>query len=399
MSLGQYTILIADDDATSRLILESILVQWGYSVASFSDGASALAALEYDPTFSVAILDWVMPGKTGVEICRHFKEKASFDTYLILLTSKYGLDDLIEGFDAGAHDYMQKPCDPEELIARVRAGIRLFEMQKQLQNYADNMEQLAQARAEQLLHAERLTTLGFLSAGMAHEINNPLSFIMGNCRFLADCWPGLKSLIEQAREAGIQNSQADLFYHEFEPSMESISNGSIRIKKIVDSLKMYARKESSERHLCSLGMIIEQALQLCSHRVKEKTLVEFSEPFECMIYGDMQQLEQVFVNLIVNACDAMEDQDCGTITIVYELLEDYVRVTLTDSGPGFSDLSLNNIFVPFFTTKEIGKGTGLGLSICEGIVSDHGGEIRAYNGSVQGACFEILLPLLKRDSI
>ncbi len=395
---GPIRILIAEDDPTSCEILKVVLGEWGYVVNAFPDGASAFEELKHDKGYAVAILDWNIPGLNGIEICEQLIKTESLFTYFILLTSKYGLADVIKGFASGAHDYITKPFEPEELHARVKVGIRLYKMHHQIEMYASSMEQLANERAKQLLHADRLSTLGVLSAGIAHEINNPLSFIQGNNQFLAVCWPAVKETLSQAHTIGISNSDTEIFCEEFESSNEAIKKGVIRISKIIKSLKQYARKESGERKPCSLVQLIEEALLLCSSHLQNSIQIDFDRSADFKIYGDLQQIEQVFINLLVNSADALGDYSPGKISISLHGTDSEVTVQISDNGPGFSDVVLKNLFTPFFTTKDIGKGTGLGLSICEGIIKEHGGSIRAFNNTSHGAVFEITFPYRSGES-
>jgi len=139
-------ILIAEDDRVSRRLLESHLLKWGHEVVVVEDGSQALAALQGDHAPELAILDWMMPGMDGVEICRRIRAAAAARSlHIILLTARLGREDLVEGLEAGADDYVTKPFDPRELRARVRVGERIIELQKDLQ---ERVRQLEEALAQ-----------------------------------------------------------------------------------------------------------------------------------------------------------------------------------------------------------------------------------------------------------
>lgn len=176
MSNG-FHILIADDDLVSNELLKAILIENGFSVTSFTNGKSALEELDQSDQYAVAILDWTMPELSGVEICQYFKVKESLDTFFLLLTSKYGIDDLVTGLEAGAHEYMQKPCDPEELIARIHVGIRHYVTLQQRNKTACLMEKLAEDRANELILAKQFFMIGAVSNAMNEEENESSTFV------------------------------------------------------------------------------------------------------------------------------------------------------------------------------------------------------------------------------
>lgn len=387
-------ILIADDDFTSRTMLSGLLKRWGYEVDVFDNGFDAYSCLITENDYQVAILDWMMDGMDGVEICRRLSVNRKKDTnYIILLTGRSDLSDVINGLEAGANDYVMKPFAPEELHARIRVGMRVSQLQRDLRKYSEEMESLAEHRAQQLVHADRLSTLGTLTSGMAHEVNNPLSFISGNLRFLKDCWTPISRILDDLKKENRDDSDLlETFTTEIPKALNGIKTGVERIGHIVEGLKFYARKGTSEKKSVDVAKAIEQSLEFCQNRIKYGITVDFAKLHNVMVLGDIQQLQQVFVNLIVNAADALEKTINGKITIRMKEEGGVVTITFCDNGPGFSNGTEDNVFKPFFTTKEVGKGTGLGLSICQGIIENHGGVITAENGETGGACMTITLP-------
>jgi two-component system, NtrC family, sensor kinase len=397
-----HTVLIADDDITSREIVKSILQEWGYTVLAACDGNQALQVLQTHNDIAVAILDWIMPGLNGLDICARFTDQNDFHTHLMLLSSKGDLQDVITGLDSGAHDYLIKPFKPLELRARINAGIRSYEMKKIIFQYAHSMEQLAAEKAAQLIHADRLSTLGILSAGITHEINNPLGFIQGNIQFLLDCWPTIQPALQQVSNNPEFNETAvAMCLQEFEPSLRGMQNGIARISKIISGLKQYARKDSGEKKETSLKTLLDNAILLTDNKLKNRVTINtptFNKDYR--VYADSQKIEQVFINLLLNAADALESSTNPTITISYTLENQFITIHFTDNGPGIPSNVLGKIFMPFFTTKQPGKGTGLGLAICQSIIEEHNGTITAHNNNAHacGAIFSVSLPCTQYPS-
>lgn len=226
--------------------------------------------------------------------------------------------------------------------------------------------------------AAKLASLGQMSAGIAHEINNPLTIILGMTNLIHRC---------------LQNPQ------ELQHKIESIRNGAQRISKIVDGLKKFSRtSDSTLRYPRKISKIIEESLLLSHLKSKQHDIkIDYIVDAECEILCQEIEIEQVMVNLINNAIDAVKNLEIRWIKISVLNAHNQVLIQITDSGQGFSENSKKNLFQPFFTTKEIGEGTGLGLSICKGIIEDHAGTISLIENSPQ-TCFEIRLPLYIADN-
>jgi two-component system NtrC family sensor kinase len=242
------------------------------------------------------------------------------------------------------------------------------------------MHQLAQ-RQEQLIKAHKLKAVGTLTAGVAHELNNPINNIMLTAAMLQEDYSEIddterldmiKDLVEQAD----------------------------RSQKIIRNLLEFAREQEIDTQLFQLDEVIEESLQLVTNQLKlYKVKVErrFS-PNLGPISGDKQQLTQVFLNLALNAIDAMPNG--GTLTVETDSIREgsFLKVDFTDSGTGIADHIKPNIFDPFFTSKPQGKGTGLGLSVSLGIIRKHGGDILVSSRIDEGTTFSVLLPMAKIPS-
>lgn len=231
----------------------------------------------------------------------------------------------------------------------------------------DNLQRLQ----AQLVQTEKLVSLGQLAAGAAHEINNPLTAILGFSDLLADD----PSLPEKAQLTA-----------------SKIREQARRTKTLVQNLLSFARQVPAERSLLDINTVVNKAMELRALDLRSTTSrVEMQlESVLPGVRGDGNQLMQVFFNVISNALDAMGSMEDGVLTIKTLRDRSNVVVLLSDNGPGIKDP--HRVFDPFYTTKPVGKGTGLGLSICFGIVQEHGGKILCYNGQRGGAVFRVELP-------
>jgi PAS domain S-box-containing protein len=227
---------------------------------------------------------------------------------------------------------------------------------------------------EQLILTDRLASIGELSSGIAHELNNPLTSVIGFSQLLME-----GDVPENIRE-----------------ELGTVYSEAQRAASIVKNLLTFARKHAPVKQMSQVNTVVEDVLRLRSYEqkvnnIEVETRLDANLP---QIMMDHFQMQQVFLNIVVNAESAMlEANHRGKLAITSEKAGDMVKVTFADDGPGISKENLKHIFDPFFTTKEVGKGTGLGLSICHGIVIEHNGNISAASKNGQGAAFIIELPL------
>lgn len=397
--------LIADDEATNRILLRRLMLRWGYDVILAEDGSRAWELLNGDQAPRLAVLDWQMPGLDGLEICTRLKgEDSESYVYTVLVTHNTSDEALATGLDAGADDFIRKPFCAEELRSRLGVARRVLEYDAKLkesrsllETYARDMESLAEDRAEQLVHADRMATLGMLSAGIAHEVNNPATFISGNAQTLQRFWRDIVPIVEGSRSELPDElaHKVAFILEEFPSALTGITNGVTRISKIVSGLKAYARHETQSRERCNVCDCVERARDLCVFPLRKAGVeVDVEVPTGGAHFrGDSQQIEQVLVNLFVNAADAMEGLPNPRIRLWVEVAEGTVAIRVQDCGPGIPEHIREKVFNPFFTTKPAGKGTGLGLSICSRIAGDHKGSLTVENPPGGGARFTLTLPL------
>jgi PAS domain S-box-containing protein len=226
--------------------------------------------------------------------------------------------------------------------------------------------------------ASRLASIGEMASGIAHEINNPLTGVIGYAQLLSQ-----KELPEDIREG-----------------LEVINTGAQRVAGIIKRLLTFARQYKPERTLVNINDIIEATLSLRSYQLKTNNikLTTRLAPDLPTTIADAGQLQQVFLNLIVNAETEMKQaHDKGKLSVNTEQMDNIIRISFKDDGPGIMKKNMEKIFNPFFTTRKIGEGTGLGLSVCHGIIAEHGGSIYAKSRSGKGATFIIELPVITAD--
>ncbi len=401
------TIYIADDNAVDRMILQATLQKMGFEVTAFSSGIAIYEALRKADQPLIALLDWLMPDRNGVDICNDLSlDPPQSPLHTIIVTSRTDKSDVAFALENGADDFVAKPLDLAELRARINVGIRLLTFRQQLLDSNERLldhtkivEELAAARAEQLIRADRLSTIGILSAGIAHEINNPTSFVSVNIQTLEENLPVLNSAMNDYPSEE-QKQMARFFLATFPEIVGEMKNGIARIRNIVNGLKTYAYAGPEKHDWFIIDDCIESALQLCANRLKYHVTVrkQFAAPLR--VHGDKYQIEQVFVNLFTNAADAIEETGTdGTLELSTEYSNEKVIVSIHDTGPGIPAGALEKIFMPFYTTKAIGKGTGLGLSISKNIITDHKGELIVENHPGGGALFLITLPTKKEGTV
>lgn len=257
------------------------------------------------------------------------------------------------------------------------------------------------AAQNQLLQAEKMASLGRLVAGVAHELNNPISFIVGNThamqRYAAKLRQYLTVLHASELPATLaalrQELKIDRLLADLPSLLDGMMEGAERSSAIVNALKRFSAIETDTLQCVDLAEIALRALhwvgQASPHPVTTDTRA-LTQP--CWVTGSPNQLQQVLVNLIQNAYDALEKTDAATLTLSSQQHEGQILLRISDNGPGIAAANLGLIFDPFFTTKPVGKGTGLGLAISYGIVEQHAGTLTVSNADSGGAVFLLTLP-------
>ncbi|MBE9183270.1 response regulator [Microcoleus sp. LEGE 07076] len=415
-------ILIVDDSATNLAVLSQALKTAGYKVRVAVDGESALAMLRKcaidstkNPFPELILLDVQMPGIDGFETCRRIKDDQETKTIpVIFMTALADAESKIKGLSLGAVDYITKPFEQDEVIARVNIHWRLKQLTDNLEEQVTQRTSALQQAQVKVVQQEKLSALGQLVAGVAHEINNPLSFMVSNIapakEYLAEITEVLslyqKHYPEPASDivSKIEDIDLEFVIEDFSHLLDSMEVGTERIKDISLSLRNFARSDGDIASAIELHQTVDSTLLLLKHRLKDQGCRPAIEVIQN--YGELPLIKcypgpmnQVFMNLLANAIDAVEeawekDQRPLNITISTEVLRESAIVRIADNGLGMADEIQQHLFEPLFTTKAVGKGTGLGLSIAKQIVTDkHGGQLFCKSIAGKGTEFAIELPI------
>jgi two-component system NtrC family sensor kinase len=270
-------------------------------------------------------------------------------------------------------------------IENAKAFDEIAKLNESLEARVEMRTRELQDTQNQLAHSEKLKSLGQMVAGVAHELNNPIGFIHANLQLVDEF---IEKLVA-AQESGLDASQ---YRDAITKLLARSREGTERVKKIVQDLRTFSRTDQADLQMAQLTDEIDSTLALMEPRFKGHVEVIRDYQILPQVLCYPGQLNQVFLNLLMNACDVLEE--AGTITIRAQPIPEGVRIEFEDSGPGIPADVQTRIFDPFFTTKEVGKGTGLGLSLSHGIIERHGGRIQIVSPPGEGAIFQIELPLV-----
>jgi signal transduction histidine kinase len=381
-------ILVVDDESTNRILLRHMLKPLGCRVEEAESAAQGLRlAREFKP--HLFLLDIMMPQTTGFEMCQALKQMPEFaDVPVIFITALTDVQEKVRGFAAGGADYICKPFQKEEVAARIRLQLELLAQRVALQRHAENLEEMVQARTRQLLHADRLVTIGTMAAKILHEINNPLSLVMGNLQIVQETW-GRFAGSAGARLAGSDRTGFDDTRKLLDDCLADALEGARRIARLADGIRQYSRRnETRTVQVHGLKPLIEEAIRLLQPRLKHQYQVRVEVPEDLRLACDAGRLQQVFMNLMANSADAAPK---GVIRFAARAEPGAILLTYEDDGPGIPEELREKIFESFFTTKGPEKGTGIGMTIIQEILREHGGDIVLGRREGPGVRFDIRL--------
>jgi signal transduction histidine kinase len=378
------SLMIVDDEPDMRQYLVGFL-EGDYRISQVRDGRQALdLAREYLP--DLMLLDLMLPELDGHEVCRRLKgDPKTRNIKIVLLTARVDEGAKIIALENGADDFLTKPFSRTEVETRLRNLLETSKLESELIDRNDDLEnalsELKQSQSN-LIRSEKLNALGGLAAGLLHEVNNPLNYVI--------------SAIQLARMEPIVKTNKDLTEY-----LDDINEGVGRIRNIVSDLHTFAHpSEVDKRKAFSMSGAIESSMRFtASECTNMKIVLELTDVDT--IDGSEGHIVQVLINLLSNASRAIKQLDKsrpGKIAIRSERFDDRMRIGVSDNGIGMDEERMGRVFEPFYTTKDVGEGMGLGLSICHTIIQNHGGALEVK--SVEGECSEFTfdLPLVREKS-
>jgi signal transduction histidine kinase len=361
-STGAGKVLVIDDEENICKSCAEVLQDDGYVVMAFTKPSDGLKSLR-EEDIDLVLLDLKMPEADGIEVLKEIRARHR-ETLVVVITGYASVETAVASLKLGAFDYVSKPFTPDELSLAVK---RAFEHKRLVADYRKMSEQ-------RLMRSEKLASIGRLAAGIAHEINNPLTSVLT-----------FSSLLLKKVENDDQKEKLEIIVKE-----------TTRCREIVRNLLNFARQGEPKKEECSINQVIETALSLTKNQVKvsENRITVRKDLGELpLLQLDPNQMLEVFVNITINAIDAMPQGGELKMTTGLSQGGKLVEIRASDTGYGISRENLARVFDPFFTTKDAGKGTGLGLSVTYGIIDRHNGTIDVESEPGKGTTFIIKLPV------
>lgn len=386
-------ILIVEDNPINRKILVKGLSH-SFSKIIDVEGTTRALKLAKDYLFDIFLLDIHMPVMNGLEFAKILKNTKRYEnTPIIFITGSQDREEMKEGYSVGGVDFILKPYNMLEIISKVRVHLELASKNSQLSKYASQMEELANTRAQQLIQADRLSLLGTISASVAHEINNPLSFISSNIQILEKYWAYIGNILLSQDDLIKSDKQLLYIQREIPIAFEEMKIGIKRVSNIAHKLKSFVHKpidkDRSEEVL--LMNLVNSAVAMAKPEAKNKVIFKIMiRDSQVRVKCVKEEIIQVLLNLYINAIHALEPIEKAEIISECEIMPNQILLHVTDNGCGIPENYISKIFEPFFTTKEKGKGTGLGLSISKDILLSNNGDIVFKNMPNGGARFTLI---------
>lgn len=374
-------VLLVDDEDNYRNAIARRLERRNMVVSQAPDGTACLEYLGGNEA-DVVVLDMKMPGMSGMETFKGIR-KYYPGLKVIFLTGNAALTEGVEGIKAGAFDYLSKPVEIDHLAGKIRQAWELKRLEA-----ARERDKIFRRRLEKrMIHTQRLASLGTMSTGIAHEINNPLAIIKESTGFM-------RMVIEDSDRI----PEKEMLFK----GLEKIEKSVDRARRITHQLLGYVRKHGHELTPVDIRRLTEDTVALIKQKTQAKKVsVEWErEPeHEMLMHTDPFQVRQVLINLLENAVDAVDTN--GQIRLALYRKEQSVCLKVRDNGSGITPENIEKIFDPFFTTKpnvsENESGTGLGLFVAHKIMTGLSGSIRVESEPGQGATFTICLPEWQSD--
>ena len=356
---GKHVVQVVDDEPDMRSFIVNTLAK-SHRVIQSGDGLAGLAmAREKRP--DLLVLDLMLPGMDGLDVCKELKSNEATRTIkIVLLTARMDEQSKLTALERGADDFLTKPFSSTELTTRITNLLQAADLEAQVRTRNQELETTLKRLKEtevQLVQSEKMNALGKLSAGLLHEINNPLNFTT--------------MALDLAEQQASENES-------LLETLKDIAQGMSRIRTVVSDLRGFAHPPSlSDAEPFKLQAAVTTAMRMASQELRD-IHVDTAALDGIEVVGDQNQVVHVMINLLVNSAHALRSAPAGrrtAISISAVPRGDRVDVLLRDNGTGVKPEDLPRLCEPFFTTKEVGQGTGLGLSICHTIVKNHGGTL------------------------
>ncbi len=366
-------LLLVDDEEGFRMAIARRLEKRGFVPVQASTGEECLEILGRDPV-DVVVLDVKMPGISGIDTLKIIKQEY-VKTQVILLTGNVAVSDGIEGIKLGAFDYLTKPIEIDHLANKIKQAFEMIRLEEEKQKELEYREKLE----KKMIDTERLASIGTMSTGIAHEINNPLAIINESAGFMKYILSTPEMLKCPRRDALMMG-------------IEKIENSIKRASKITQQLLTHVKKPELQFSEVNLKALLYETFGLLKREIKDKQInINWEiDPKKNMIWSDPYQLRQVLMNLLNNAIHALSEN--GSITLSTRETNEDIILEIKDNGIGIPKENLGKIFDPFFTTKSFDEGTGLGLFVVHKIISNLNSKIDVTSTVGEGTSFYIKLP-------
>ena len=381
--------LVVDDEPVSLFNLKRRLEGAGWRVEAVVSAVAALERVISGEPYDVAIVDSLMPEMSGYEFCERVRARHGPESLPLVIMMDSGRPEEIErAFRAGANDYLTKPVSAVELLARINTQA---ELAGAVRRELDHRARMAET--------DKLKTLGWLAAGVAHEINTPNNAVLRNVPILKELWESLGEPLMRSHahegDFSVKGFGYDDIMREIPEMLGDLYLGAQHIRKIVEDLKDYARTptKDSEASPADVNQVVSYAIRLLKHSIAVAT-----DRFELdaardlpPVRGDRLKLTQLVVNIVENAIQALPGKDHGVFIRTFAEGPDWVCVSVRDEGCGMDEATLAAVFDPFFTTKRDRGGSGLGMPVALGIARELGGmiELRSIEGAGTTALLRI----------
>jgi signal transduction histidine kinase len=392
-------VLVCDDSRSIRALVASFLGPDYECLLVGNAGEALRRAPEFRP--DLVISDVLMPGVDGYELCRRWRSDPQLGNVpFIFLTSATASEERSRGLELGADDYLTKPVQPRELLARVGSLLRLRWALCDLERRSRELEEANRTLAElqaSLVRAEKLAAVTTLVAGVAHSLGSPLACVKAGAAALealvADLEAGLGEALRNVPEASKQQAirtACDGALAEIREVTSDVAAGAGRIERITSDLRAFALGASAEREQLDLAAEVDRAWRFARLAVSPAPALALHAVPLPPVHSSGHLVSQVLRNVLRNAVEAAGAG--GSVRVSLAGAEAGVVVEVRDSGPGIRPEHMPRIFDPFFTTKGLQDGRGLGLSVAYGIVRSLGGRIEAASPPGEGATFRVWLP-------